>query len=426
MDLRAFIFVPCLVGATIFGFLFLLFICHYYLTVLETSAAGGKEVAWVSEPVTDNFWKVFYLAWLVGLCAGPAVVIGRILSAGHDSTWAPRVAPLVVFWFCYPICQLSSLGAHSMWYPLTLNAFTRIAQKPFLLLQFFALSAIVLAACVFAFQWTFRTEGNWPLLFVGAPLLIILILLYARLLGRLAFLLSFTRDILTRKRKKKAKSDNAEATPAKRTTKRKPRIQQPSDLPPMQTPDGELAGYDVKLDDEPFPPTSPQKKRVRAERADASDDSLPEPGFGLEPLLEPESEIGLEPLSEPLPSRESPPLSQPLPPRRAATPQTTLEHSRVWTDEDDEETISYETKEAEVKTGASVPAELLKPSAEEMRLLTRSDSTRKPQHAWGAELFTFLTQPGPISAVVTASGLCVVFGSMVRLARAFNPMTGAE
>ncbi len=58
MDLRALIFMPALVGAVVCGFVFLLFVCNYYLTVLEGTAAGAKEVTWVSEPIIDNFWKL--------------------------------------------------------------------------------------------------------------------------------------------------------------------------------------------------------------------------------------------------------------------------------------------------------------------------------------------------------------------------------
>ena len=46
MDLRVVIFVPALAGSAIMGFTFLLFAANYYLTVLESTAAGAKEVQW--------------------------------------------------------------------------------------------------------------------------------------------------------------------------------------------------------------------------------------------------------------------------------------------------------------------------------------------------------------------------------------------
>ena len=77
MDLRAVIFVPALVGAIICGFVFLMFASHYYLTVLESTATGAKDVTWLSEPITDNFWKPFYLAWLLLL---QSATVGSFVS----------------------------------------------------------------------------------------------------------------------------------------------------------------------------------------------------------------------------------------------------------------------------------------------------------------------------------------------------------
>ncbi len=57
-----------------------------------------------------------------------------------------------------------------------------------------------------------------------------------------------------------------------------------------------------------------------------------------------------------------------------------------------------------------------------MRLLSRDDAPRKPKRVWGPELLAFLAQPGTVSAFIIASGMCVVVGVMVRVAREFNPV----
>ena len=75
MDLRPVIFMPAFAGAAIFGFAFLLYASHYYLTVLEGTGTGSKEVTWVSEPILDNFWKLWYMLWLLGL-----LVRARVLA----------------------------------------------------------------------------------------------------------------------------------------------------------------------------------------------------------------------------------------------------------------------------------------------------------------------------------------------------------
>src|SRR5215207_11557057 len=145
MDLRAVIFVPALVGTAICGYIFLTFAAHYYLTVLESTAAGAKEVTWLGESFTDMFGKPFYLAWLLCLWLGPAYILGRSLAASTQLAWVGLAVPVLVAWLLYPVSQLSSLSALSVWVPLHPQAFARLAQKPVVTLSFFLLTLPVFA-----------------------------------------------------------------------------------------------------------------------------------------------------------------------------------------------------------------------------------------------------------------------------------------
>jgi hypothetical protein len=386
MDLRALIFVPALVLAALCAFAFALFAAHYYLTVLEGTAAGAKEIAWASEPITDNFWKPFYLAGLLCLWLGPAYVVGRALAGSTQLAWVGFAVPVLVAWLLYPVSQLSSLSASSVWMPLSAQVFARLTQRPGTALSFFALTLPVFALGGLAFRWAFLTADEWPLLFAGAPLLALALLLYARLLGRLAFALLFTRDLFKRRKKKKPKP---EAKPAPREPEPDP---QPADLPPITTPlDGELVGYNVLMSDDPPAP----KKRVKAE---AADDDAPPPT----------------------------PPEAPAPPRRTAKSDHPLDRARTWTDEDDDAT-PYEMKPAEApKAEEPRPSELIKPSAEDMALFDRSDAPKPPKRVWGGELFAFMGQPGTISALLILSAVAVLAGAAVRVARQFNPVAGGD
>jgi hypothetical protein len=258
MDMRAVIFVPALTGSVIASFIFLLFAANYYLTVMESTGVGAREVTWISEPILENAPKLAYLAWLVGLWLGPAYFIGRWATSGIDSTWVKLAIPLLVFWLCFPVSQLSSLSGSTIWLPLVPDVFARLAQKPAVTLGFFALSILVLAAFGVAFKWAFLTADEWPKLFAGAPLMVLTGLLYARLIGRLAFALKFTKSLFPGKKTRKPKPLGDIAA---RTEDAEPTFTQPSDLPPIATPDeGDLTGYDVKFgDDVPRIP----RKRVR-------------------------------------------------------------------------------------------------------------------------------------------------------------------
>jgi hypothetical protein len=172
MDLRAIIFMPALVGCVVFGFVFALFAAHFYLTVLQSTGSGSKEVVWVSEPVLDNFWKVFYLAWLIGLWFGPAWLLSRKLAADMDAVWLRFAIPLLVFWVCYPVSQLSSLSGPTVWLPLHPEVFGRLFRKPGVLLGFMALSGLTLAGLGLGFYWTFHANGI-ELLVLGSVVLVV-------------------------------------------------------------------------------------------------------------------------------------------------------------------------------------------------------------------------------------------------------------
>ena len=385
MNLDALIFMPALAGSAIMGFVFLLFAAHYYLTILEGTAAGAKEISWQSEPVTDNFTKVLYLGWLLGVWAGPAYFIGRAVASGADAGWLKLAVPLLVMWVLYPVSQLSSLSASSIWVPMNLDVFARLAQKPAVTVAFFALTLPVFALFGVAFKWAFLTNGNWPMLFVGVPLVVFAGLLYARLLGRLAFALMFTKNLLKRKKKKQKPMDAT--PPASRDRPQAAAVETP-DMTPIITPlDGELMGYNVLIaeDDPPAP-----KKRVKAQMAD-------------------------EP---PTPAAKPQPAPRPAPAR-------SLDPARTWTEEDDDAT-PYGMNPSEVKDDERVPEAVMKPRADEMALLDRRDAPKPPKVVWSLGLLAFLGQPGTLSALVILSGLGVFAGVMVRVARAFDPTVGGE
>jgi hypothetical protein len=230
------------------------------------------------------------------------------------------------------------------------------------------------------------------MLFVGAPLVILAAFLYARLIGRLAFVLAFTKPLLQRRKKKKAKA-NAEGGTAPGEEKEEvvPTIAQPRDLPPLQSPEGELTGYDVAFED------AAPRKRILAEVDESDSDD--------------EADTEREP-------RRNPP---PLPSRRRDAG-LIPEPSRIWADEDEEEPTSYGVHAPESVPVETTPKELVEPKESEMRLLSRDDVPKKPTAAWGPELLVFLKQPGTITSMVVATGLCFVVGVLVRVCRDFNPL----
>lgn len=400
MDLRAVIFMPALAGAAICVFAFLMFAAHYYLTVLESTATGARPVTWVEESIPEKFWKPFYLGGLLVLWLGPAHVIGRALAANAGAPHLTFVVPLGVAWLLYPVSQLSSLAARSVWVPLHPQVFARVAQRPGAALGFLLLSLPVFALGGVAFRWAFLTKDEWPRLFAGVPLLALALFAYARLLGRLAFVLTFTRDLFQKRRKKQPAAPSAAPRPGDDA----PAFEQPSELPPLNTPDGELAGYNVLAADDDGPPVP--KKRVVAEAVDDAPDpaawegdppprpAAREPGRAWSADDEDASPYGV---SEPADPPPPPPPPEPTPEPRRKRPR---------------------------RPKGENPEELSAAVKEELALRDRSDVATEPARVWSGELFAFFGQPATVGALVALTFIGLVAGTMVRVARTFDPTAG--
>lgn len=365
---EAFIFVPALAGTAVLGFVFALFAANHYLTVLQTTAAGGKLIAWGGEPILDGFWKVFYLAWLGGLWAGPALLAARLAGATGFAAYA---IPLLVVWVCLPISQLSSLSGPTIWLPLHPGVFDRLLQKPTVTLGFFFLSAAPIAAVGYGIAAVLRESGLFTLV-LGCGAVVLGIYVYARLLGRLAFVLMFTKSRLTRKKKKEERDElpPVQTPPPAEPVAEEEGFRQPSELPPIQTPDeGPLAGYDVSFkDDRPKP-------RVRAESA------------------EPEAAPKRKKKRKPDPDDEDVPYAVNAP---------------------DGEAIPEER----------IPASVVKPREDELRLLNRDDAPKKPKVAWNGEVLAFLGQPETFREGGMLLVMALLFAGLIRVCIEFNPSKG--
>lgn len=368
MDLRAVIFLPALVGCIVFGFVFALFATSHYLTALQTTGAGAKRITWPgSGESIDDFWRVFYLGWLIIFWLGPAFFVGRAFAGISGATWFKFAVPLAVFWVCYPVSQLSSLSGPTIWLPLHPGVFGRLAQKPAVVRGFALWSAVALAVLGLGLHWTFFADGlEW--LFIGTPVFVVGILVYGRLLGRLAFALSYTKSLFARKKKKKPNPDAAARTRPATVPVRAEAIEddepepgrnRPAELPLVEeSDDGPVVGYGMKLDDDP-------------------------------------------------------PRAEPVTPAPAPAGRT-----RAM---DDEDVSPYEVHAPEIQPEERAPVQVVKPREEEIRLISREDAPKLPKQVWTAELLGFLVQADTLVVVGALSVMCLLVGAMVRIARAFNP-----
>jgi hypothetical protein len=125
---------------------------------------------------------MFYLGWIAGapsaICYGGAVLLQAAgLHAGLS---------LFLFFVLYPISLMSALEANTVWVPLTLPILGSLVRWWWCWLTFYILSgALVLGLLVLAVV-AIGTGQTWLVIALG-PLVPAVVLIYARLLGRLGW-----------------------------------------------------------------------------------------------------------------------------------------------------------------------------------------------------------------------------------------------
>jgi hypothetical protein len=300
--MTAFLFVPLLALTWIFGLAVIAHAAHYFLTIVESSATPvarnvswrGRPfrewirdgVAWPDDGFVDFFGKAFYLAYLIGVWAGPAILVGR-LAVGGDSPWVTVIAG-AAFWLFFPIGLLSSLSSESRWTPFRPGLVGVLARRPGKTLAFYLLSAPALAVVFLTFDLILlRTEKVGMAWAIGlSPLAVLAFFVYARLLGRLGLIVTFvpTRAATEKPARARGKKKRRLPVPAYDPTTRwvgptevipdePPARAQPTDLPGLETPmDGIVTGYAVDYDGKAPPPEAPAPART-VHKFDDEDDT---------------------------------------------------------------------------------------------------------------------------------------------------------
>jgi len=279
--MTAFIFVPVLAFTTIVAFALWCYASHAFVTVTEETAAGNEVIVWDEGGLIECFREGVFLGWIVGVWVVPAMFVAGMATANMDGpqrSYAFALISFVVFWVMFPLSLLSSMAAESRFALFHPGLFQRLARRGFDVVIFYFLSGLIVAACVPLAPWLFTGNGFWPYL-IAAPLLALAVLLYARLMGRLACLARLTH-IRPRKKKKKAKPANAVAVTdpwevpeevQREETARGGGFVQPSELPPVDSPyEGEIVGYDVNFADVPREPV--RQSAVREESVEWADE----------------------------------------------------------------------------------------------------------------------------------------------------------
>src|SRR5947209_2378193 len=225
----AIFFVLTLVATMIVGTYVLAYAAHCFFTVVEQTAAGNDEVAWPNIPYTDWLWEAVYILWLSALWLAPFAftVSGRAGTAG-------LITSAALVWLFFPITLLSSMSASTRWALLSPSLLRRLlGQRTGSLLLFYLHSGPVLAAAAALLYLTFFRHGGLAYLLLTAAGLAAALLIYGRQIGRLAHLITHTRDPVLRPRRRRQQPAQVRAAAHDPWTYEGNRPRQPSELPPV-------------------------------------------------------------------------------------------------------------------------------------------------------------------------------------------------
>jgi hypothetical protein len=209
---------------------------HSLLVVIEQTAAGFDAVIWPEDRILEYFWKPVYLAGLYVLWLVPVALVAPLLAILPDAarTWIITGAVLAIFWLVFPVSVLSSLSGESRFMIVRKPILRGLARCRRATLHFYAGTFAVLLACgglvyfglvgweetlsaaLGIVSWRLPSWADIVSIVVLLPVVgtgsALALLLYGRLLGRLAWIIDVSNP------DKAAETEEAEASEEKDET----------------------------------------------------------------------------------------------------------------------------------------------------------------------------------------------------------------
>jgi hypothetical protein len=256
---NAILFVSFGAALVVVGTYSLGFAAHCYMVVVEGTAAGIDRIDWPDDPITDWLPRALWLVVLALVWLALAGVIDRILArAGVEAPPGVRFFALAAggLWLCFPISLLSALAAASRWIILSPRVLFRLPRILPSVLIFYLVTALLVGLVGLGLYVGLMTRA-WVVLPLACVLGGAVLLIHARLVGRLAWLLHRLEHGRTAAKSAKPAKRKATATPRKKRN-RPPRAVSVSD--PWAAPEPEA--------EEPPPEPSLPVYRVAEEPAE--------------------------------------------------------------------------------------------------------------------------------------------------------------
>jgi hypothetical protein len=174
-----------------------------FLAIVEDTAAGSDDIDWSVGSWFEYVPRLIFLIWLFGAClavAGAVLLPVALLTPLPRLTWCGLVAALATA-LC-PIGLLSALSGNAFWMLVHPGVLLRLALRPAVVGTLYLYCALVVIPCLLFGTWVVA-ELQWWL----APTLGVVWasgwMIFARVLGRVAWLLTESDEKKVRRKKRR-------------------------------------------------------------------------------------------------------------------------------------------------------------------------------------------------------------------------------
>lgn len=172
----------CMIGGAM-CLLTIVYCSPHFLAAVEDTANGHDEVLESTVPPWDQWFLSGISLLTLWLMSG---------AIGFPLSLIPAIGPIAVpIASCvfFPVLVLSALESGSFFVPLSPVILRTLGKRAFMWIAFYFISSIVVATWAVPTVWAFEFSPELVIL-LSAPALAAVILIYARLLGRLAWKMS--------------------------------------------------------------------------------------------------------------------------------------------------------------------------------------------------------------------------------------------
>ncbi len=177
--------IETIIGA-VFLIIWLAAASNFFIAIVSHSAVGAKRIEeWPSMNFISSMAEMLPVIVAVVFSAAPGLMLGQLIGADWVLFGLIAGCSLLLI---FPIAHLSQLAGGATWELTDLGVIGAAFRCPFSMILIYTQSACLGAICVAATEAL--VQINLYLLLAAAPLYVGCLIVYARLLGRLAWRLS--------------------------------------------------------------------------------------------------------------------------------------------------------------------------------------------------------------------------------------------